>query len=115
MNAEKNNAAGELFGQLTEYLALRARIIRLQVINQVAAKSASVIAFFIFFIFIIIIFGLLTISAGFFLASVFGSPALGFVVLGAIYALVLLILIVFREALIKKPLRNTIIRSLMKS
>jgi len=115
MQAEQNNVAGELFLQLREYIALQVRIMRLQLVNQVARKSASGIAFLIFIVLSVAIFGILSLSAGFYLGSLFNSVALGFLTLGGFYILVLAILIIFREPLIKRPLRNSIIRSLLKS
>jgi hypothetical protein len=114
MQSEHQNAASDLFVQLREYLGVQTKIIRLQVISQVANKGASGIALIIFLLMSVIIFGILTLSAGYYLASLVQDVALGFLLLAAFYLLLLSVLIIFREPLIKKPLRNSITRSLFK-
>ena len=105
----------ELSGNVKEYVNVQVKLINLKVVDKVSSVAANItFAIIIFlFAFLLLIFG--SIALGFYLASVTGSTSLGFLVLTGIYLIVGIILFSFREKLVINPIRNGLIRQMLRN
>jgi hypothetical protein len=63
-------------------------------------------------IFLLIIFA--SIGAGFYINNLFGNNYMGFLAVAAFYLLLTIIFALFRNALIHRPIQNSVIRKTLK-
>ena len=80
-------------------------------ISETVSSLISVIAIVVFTVFAITI---LSIGIAFWIGSEMGKTSYGFFIVGGFYALVGLLVYVFRKKLIKSPLTNLIINKIIK-
>ena len=108
------NAFEGLFSKTTEYLETRVELMRL----KAAGKTSELISSLVSRIFIACIGGmvLVLISIGFaiWLGTVLNKMYLGFFGVGVFYMLVILVLFLGRNQLMKAPLKDSIIKNLLK-
>jgi hypothetical protein len=95
---------------IQEYLEVRMDMIRLHTAENISrifssAVNTAIIGYLLFFILLF-----LSLSAGYFFASVLNSNVLGFFCVAGFYLLILVIFIIFRKQLIERP----IIKAVMK-
>jgi hypothetical protein len=105
----------DLIDELKDYWETRNKLGKLKAIekgSQIAGESASV-----FFVILISIFFLLFLSlaGAFVLSEVLGSYLSGFLCIAAFYLLVGLVIYSNRQAWIKKPVMNSVIKSFFKN
>lgn len=101
--------AGETVGFAQQYIEKRIELYRLELTEKVVITLSSLIAsFFLLSIFgLVLIFG--SISVGFYLAAAIGSYGLAFLIVTIFYALMALILYIFKQQLILHPILRRVI------
>lgn len=101
--------AGETFGYLREYVEKRIELYRVEIAEQLVESLSTLITSFL----LLIIFGTValfgSLSAGFYLAEVLDSLWLAFLIVTGFYALLALILSLFKRQLILNPILRMII------
>jgi len=92
-----------------EYLSTRIALIKLETLNKSSDIGADVVSRVI--VSTAAIFSLLFVSLwlSLYLSTVLNIPYIGFLLVGAFYALVFLVLLIGRKSMLEKPIRNTII------
>jgi hypothetical protein len=103
-----------LFKSAEDYSKTTIELLKLKAID----KSADVVSSFVsrFVILVVEVMSILIISIGmaFWIGSLAGKIYFGFFIIGGIYALVAILLHLFRHPLIKLPVNNSIIHQLLK-
>lgn len=92
-----------------EYLSTRIALIKLETLDKSSDIGADVVSRVI--ISTAAIFSLLFVSLwlSLYLSTVLNIPYIGFLLVGAFYAFVFLVLLIGRKSMLEKPIRNTII------
>ena len=91
---------------------MQVEIARLETIRAASGILAKIVVALCILLLFIVLFSVLTVSAGLWIGQLLGDSALGFLVLGGAYLLLLIIIYRFREPIIARPIRNRIIASL---
>jgi len=106
---------GRLLKDFRSYLDARYDVARLDVTEKLII-IASLFITLIAVLFIVISFTLYaSLSMAFYLNSVMHTNVSGFLIVGTVYLLLAVIVLVFRNSLITKPLLKTLIRVLLRS
>jgi len=99
---------GEHFGKTTLELW------KLKALDKSADVASSFISWLIIILVALLFFLTLNIGFGFWLGELLGKEYLGFFVVAGFYALLGLIMAIFRNRLVKKPVSNSIINQVLK-
>jgi hypothetical protein len=107
-----DNTIHQLSSDIKEYVKVQGRIVELEINSKAANAGAAVFsAIFIGFL-ILIAFLFMNFSLALFLSQKLGSFTQGFVAVGLCYAVMSVILLIFRKPLLQYPLRDKIISSI---
>jgi len=107
---------GSTFGNLRniaqEYVETRIELLKVQAAEKLSSLLSNIIAYLVLVFFLL--FFLLFASAGLalVLSAWIGKAYAGFLIVGGFYLLIGLIIFKSKERLLKKPLRNAIVRQL---
>lgn len=96
-----------------EYLETRLDLIKLQAAGKLSKALAlffSLILAFLLFFFVIVFLGMVL---GFWIGEMTHSVTLGFSCSAGLFILLLAVLLIFRKAIIQRPLSNILVRELM--
>ncbi|MVT07182.1 hypothetical protein [Chitinophaga tropicalis] len=96
-----------------EYLETRLDLIKLQAAGKLSKALAlffSLILAFLLFFFVIVFLGMVL---GFWIGEMTNSVTLGFSCSAGLFILLLAVLLIFRKAIIQRPLSNILVRELM--
>jgi hypothetical protein len=88
-------------------------LIKLKTVDKVADGTSSLVAWFAVIVALILFFTALNIGIALLIGDMLGKSWLGFFVVAGFYALIALILYIFRNRWIKKPVGETIINQLL--
>jgi len=94
---------------LKQYLNKRLELMRLVFAERISNTSASFTAIVIFIALFSLMFLFLSLALGFYIGEEYHSYSIGFFSVGIIYFIILILLIIFRKALILNPIRNKIL------
>lgn len=108
---ENSNQAEQLHDNLKKYLNTRYELAVLRATDKVSLISSITASAVIVGVFMMLFVLFVSVSAGFYLATVFESPGLGFLAVAGFYFLAGLIALVFRKKIIIEPVRNKIIKA----
>ena len=104
----------ELTKSLKVYVQTNIELIKLEATERTSVFGSSLISILLvgFSLFLFVLF--ISISAGFFLANYFNDNYTGFLLVTIFYFLLTLILIMGRKKFIERPIRDKIIRRILK-
>ena len=105
----------ELFENADSYVHTTIELFKQKAIHLSSEVASSLIVGLFFSIGILFVLMVLSTSLALWLGVLLGSPMYGFLALGAGYSFILLVLFLFRNLLIKKPISNSIIRLMLPS
>ncbi len=108
------STAGETLAYAEDYLDTRIELIKLNVAEKGAQSGASVLALAIVGTIGLFALGCFTIALSIWLGGLVDSYALGFLIVGAIYSIIAIILYLLRETLLTTPLLRALITQLFK-
>lgn len=91
---------GEGLGYIQEFVSQEVESIKLEVAEKISIASSSVITGLILATLGSLVFIFVCIALGFFLGARLGSNAAGFLIVSGIFALLLLVVFLFRKVLI---------------
>lgn len=107
--------ANKLKSHVTEYANHRIELVKLEALEKVAELSANLSSSLIFFFLILsfVMFGLTSLSLT--LGEIWESYALGFSAVTGLVLGMLMVGLIFRKAIVKRPIQNMFVRLLFKN
>src|ERR1044072_4503231 len=96
-----------------EYLETRVDLIKLQAAGKLSKALGlffSLTMAFLLFFFVIVFLGMVV---GFWIGELTGSYTIGFSCAAGLFVLLLIIMLIFRKALIQRPLSNMLVQELL--
>ncbi len=110
---ENTGIAEEKTRHVTEYLDVQVQIIKLKTIDKAAGLASDTVS--VLLVAIVALLGVLSVSiaSGFYFSHRLGSYTKGFLLVGAIYLVISVLLLMFRKPLVSKSIRNRVIAALL--
>lgn len=108
-----NTTVEDLFYKVKDYVNTRFDLLKLKAINKVSSAISKSITTIVLLVFSVLILLFFSIGLALYLGYILGHNYYGFFIVGGIYIIIGLILISSRKALLKTPLSNWLIRTLM--
>ncbi len=105
----------KLFEDFTEFLELKYDLLRLDISERFVKFFSGYFSFFILIVLIPFSLFFLSFAGAYYMSEVLGSLFYGFVSVGLIYFVVIILFLIFRNVLINRPLVKFIINSLFKN
>ena len=107
------NTFGSLFENASDYLETRVELLKLQAIDKSSDITSSIVSRITILIIIIFAMFILNIGLAIWIGELLGQMYLGFFVVGGFYALIAIILHLFRNSWLKKPVSSMIIKKML--
>jgi hypothetical protein len=104
-----------LFNEIKTYIETRYDITRLDLTEKVIIITGLIIQVIIIAFLSFLVLIILSLAVGNYLGKYWDNTGLGFLAVTGFYVLILIIFIVFRKALIIKPLSKILIKLLLNS
>jgi hypothetical protein len=111
---ERKELIEELFEKTEEYVKTNIQLAKYkaadktgEIVGSLVAKATMVILGFFFLL-------MINIGIAFWLGQVLGRDHYGFMIVAGFYALLTLLVYIFRKAIIQTPISNTIITQILK-
>jgi hypothetical protein len=95
---------------LEEYINLQLDSIKLhsaESVSKILTKTAKLVVIGYLLLFILLF---ASVATGFYIASIFGSDALGFLIITLFYLLLLVVFIMFRKKIVDRPIIKGILK-----
>jgi F0F1-type ATP synthase assembly protein I len=116
-NTEKHQAPNEamesLFHTTTGYVETRLEIARLKAVEKSADAASTIFAMSVVFLVAFLCFILLNIGIALLIGQWMGTLYWGFIILGAFYAVIALLLYSARNSWLKSPVNDSIIKKVL--
>lgn len=106
---DENDRLVDTIGQ---YINTRIDILKLRGVKTSSEVVSSLITYAVLLVFGLVLFLILNIAFGFFLGEKLGSNWLGFLAVSGIYLVLIIILIVMKNKIFKRPIANALINKL---
>ncbi len=107
----------ENLGETTEYarhyVEKQFDYVRLEVAERTAKVTSTLVTVIAVTFFVLLVIIMLSLTLGFYLGSLFGSYALGFLAVTGIYFVIALLIYIFRQAIITNPILSLIIKTML--
>ncbi len=102
-----------LSDSVKRYIQLNYEIVKLEATSKASEIGSSIFGSLILGIVFFLSAFVLSMGAGFYLSALLGDTFSGFLIIAAIYLVISVILLIGRNKLIDKPLRDKIIKNLL--
>lgn len=96
-----------------EYINARIKLMRFSFAERMANASANLTAIIIFVAVFSLMFLFLSLALGFYIGEKYNSFGIGFFTVGALYFVILIVLLILKRVLIINPIRNKILLSFL--
>lgn len=103
----------ELTENLKGYLSTNYELIRLQATERASVIGSGMISSLLIGFAGMLLLLCITLVAGFYLSALLGDSYSGFAIVAGFYLVIVLILVIGREKLVEKPMRDRIIRKML--
>jgi len=103
----------ELIDHVKDCVNTKSKLFVLRATDKASSVTGIAVSFLIFALLLVFIFVMLSIGAAVWINAKMGDSFSGFFIVAGIYAVVLLILYLGRDAIIKKPVANKIISEIL--
>lgn len=110
---EKFKYFDSLLNSAEEYSKTSIELIKLKTVDKVADGTSSLVAYAAVVIALVLFFITLNFGVALWLGTIMGGSYLGFFMVAGFYALVAIILFIFRNKWIKKPLNDSMINQML--
>jgi hypothetical protein len=110
---EKYKMLEELLASAETYGKTNVELIKLKTVDKVADGASSMVAWAAVIIALVLFFITLNFGIALLVGELAGKPYLGFLIVAAFYGVVGLILYLFKDKWIKKPLNNSMINNML--
>lgn len=105
----------DLLKSFKEYLELKYKYTKLDITEKLLLIASCMAVFLISFTVLVIVIIFTSISLAFYLSETLQSNYLGFITVGAIHFVLLLIILIFKKALIINPIHKSILKRIYKA
>jgi uncharacterized membrane protein (DUF485 family) len=113
MDQPKDQRAS-ILEEVEEYVKTSTELFKLQFTDRVSDFITSLIVKLIFLLFGFMFVLLLSFALAIWLGDLLGKPYLGFLVAAGVFALIVLLVYVFREGMIQKPVMQSILSKILR-
>lgn len=111
---ERKELIEDLFEKVEAYIKTNVELIKLRTIDKLSVVIASLASRFVLLVLFSIFFLMVNIGLAIWLGQVMGQVYYGFFLIAGVYALLAMILFMFRDSIIKNPIINSIISQFLK-
>lgn len=105
----------ELYRDATEYAETRFNLLKLKAVRSGSKIASGVVLSVVLAVLFGLFFLLLNIGVGFWLGEVFGRVHYGFLALAGFYLIIGFLIIALKNAVIKKPVTNMVIKKILNN
>ena len=103
-----------LFEKVREYNKTSIDLLKLHAVDKSADVASSLVSRLAFFMFVSLSIIIINIGVALWIGNYFENTFYGFFIIGGFYALIGLVLHLFRHEWLKSPISNTIISQMLK-
>jgi hypothetical protein len=114
MVEERKELVEDLFEKVEGYIKTNVELIKLRTIEKLSVVIASLASQVVLLVLFSFFFLMVNIGLAMWLGQVMGQVYYGFFLIAGIYALLSIILFMFRDSIIKNPIVNSIISQFLK-
>lgn len=111
---EDKNKFESIVQHFREYLEIKWKILVLDSSDKASSIASSLVSIILISAMMLFVILFLSIGAAFWIGDLYGSTSTGFLYVGLFYLVVSIILIVFKDALIKTPVSNKLLQALSR-
>ena len=97
------------------YIENRIQLLKLEMVTIAANVASGLVSSFLILIFILFIFLMLSLSLGFWIASLLDNHALGFLIIGGFYLILFMIFMLVSRKGIENKVKDIIVSSALSS
>ncbi len=105
----------QLLKDAEQYIHTRQRLATLRATEKAVAAGSAVTAAIVLFSIFLIAFLFASIAAAIAISDYYGKGYLGFLAISGFYLVITILLYIFRERLLKRPMMNAMIKAIFKS
>ena len=109
----KPNVIGSLFESAGDYLETRIDLLKLKTVDKSSDVISSLVSNFAILLIITFAIFILNIGLSFWLGSLLGETWYGFFAVGGFYAVLAIVLIIFKKKWLKGPLTDVIVKKML--
>jgi len=109
----KPNSLKSLFEDAGDYLETRLDLLKLQAIDKSSDITSSIVSGITIFLLIIFAVIILNIGLAIWIGTLLGEIYLGFFTVGGFYALLAILLFIFRHSWLKEPVSSMMIKKML--
>lgn len=102
----------ELADKVKEYATIQYELIKLNAADKTSLFGADMAVWLILSMVAALVIIFISVAAGFYLSYLTGSNSTGFIIIGAFYLVAGIVLVIYRQKLIIKPVRDKIIKQI---
>lgn len=110
----KATIIGSLFEKTEDYAKTSIDLIKLQALDKSANAVSSAVSVFVILISTLCVITMVNIGAALWIGKLIGSYYSGFFIVAIFYAVVSLVLYIFKDSIIKTPISNLFITHIRK-
>ena len=111
---ERKELIEDLFEKAEEYVKTNIQLAKLKATDKVADIVGSIVTQIAIVILGFFFLLMLNIGIAFWIGSALGQTHLGFLIVAGFYALISLLIFIFRKTIIKTPISNSIVSQFLK-
>ena len=111
---EKPNTFIEFKQLITDYLDARLKLLKLEVFEKTAKVTAALFSSLVAALLVFFLMFFLSLSAGFYLGTVFGGTALGFLAVTAFYLIIFIVVMLKKKEFLEKYIVDRVIAELTR-
>jgi tetrahydromethanopterin S-methyltransferase subunit F len=111
---EQANAVEDLLSKTTDYLETRVELLELKAIGKTALVTSSFVSGLVIGILLSLVLIFIHLGIAIWLGAISGQLYYGFFIVAAFYILIAALIYFFRKQLLETPVKNAIIKNLVK-
>jgi hypothetical protein len=108
------NSVESLWEKVQDYLETRIELVRMKTAGKAAEMGAALASRMIIGVAILLMIVVLNTGIAIWLGEIMGKMYYGFFIVAGFYLLIIMLLIVFRSDIIKKPVKNIMIKKIFQ-
>ena len=110
----QTNAIEDLFSKTTDYLEARVELLELKAIGKTSVITSSFVSGLVIGIVISLVLIFLHLGIAIWLGTILGKLYYGFFIVAGFYTLVAILVYLLRKQLLQTPVKNAVIKNLIK-
>ena len=111
---DKSTSVEELLERVRAYTVTSIELMKLKATDKLAELGSNLVSGFAIFVILVLFLVNLNIAFALLIGDLLGKTWIGFVLISGLYACIGIIIYIFRDKWIKKPVSNSIIEQLLK-